>query len=341
MGELMSQHGYVDVCLQSHVAGWAIERGAPATLEVFVNDEMISRFECALRRPELAQFNIPPDAGFIFHFPSPLVSTDEVSIRFGNGKQLENSPTRQHRRHLEQILYGIEGGAGLEFGALDRPTISRERYNVSFVDHATRDQLALKYNDANNLALVDPSRIVHVDYIWSSGSLDEAVAGRRFSWGLASGVIEHVGDPIGWLAEIATVIEPGGRINLAIPEKTLTFDHARRVTTLAELLEDHHRGLKRPCFRHIFDHIVGVSPIGTPPENPSSRAEAVKRAYIVAERFEQQGLYADVHAHVWTHDSWRETWSAIETLGLAPLRVDKAFEPLPETAMFVVSFVRL
>lgn len=336
----MHQHGFLDVCLQSHIAGWATENGGPATLEIFVNDEMIAKIKCALRRPELVQFNIPADAGFIFHFPSPLHSNDEVSVRFGNGKHLENSPTRQHRRHLEQMLHGIAGRAGLEFGALDRPTVSRDHHDVSFVDHADHDQLVAKYSHANDPGLVDPSHIVHVDYVWASGALDKVVGGRRFAWALASGVIEHVADPIGWLAEIASVIEPGGRINLAIPEQSLTFDHGRRATTLAELLEDHRRRLQKPSFRQIFDHIVGVSPVGAPIESLSSRPDGIKQAYAVAEAAERDGLYVDVHAHVWTHDSWRETWGAIESLELAPLRLDRMFEPLPETAMFVISLVR-
>lgn len=317
-----------------------MEDGDPAILDIYVNDERIAQIACNCFRPELAPFNISPSAGFFFHFPSPLSATDVASVRFRNGEHIENSPSRQHVRHLEQMLHGVAGGPGLEFGALDRPMLSRERFDVSFVDHASSEQLRVKYQRVHDSSLVDPLHIVDVDYVWSGGSLDAVVGGKRFSFAIASGVIEHIGDPIGWLAQIASVLEPAGRLNLAIPQPPMTFDHRRRLTTPAELLDDHVRGLQRPNYRQIFDHLACAAPLGAPVADREARYETIRRAHGVAQAAERDGLYLDVHCHVWTPDSWLECWEAIEALKLAPLRVDHMFEPLPETAMFVVSLVR-
>ena len=91
------QQGFVDLCSQYHVVGWAIEQGDPATLDIFVNDRKVGQLKCDLRRPELTQYNIPEVSGFFFPFHSPLSATDEVSVRFRGGKHLEKSPTRPQR----------------------------------------------------------------------------------------------------------------------------------------------------------------------------------------------------------------------------------------------------
>ncbi len=91
---MVTQQGFVDLCSRNNIVGWAMERGDPASLDIFVNDRKVGQIACDLRRPELTQFNIPAGSGFFFPFPSPLAATDEVSVRFRNGKHLQNSPTR-------------------------------------------------------------------------------------------------------------------------------------------------------------------------------------------------------------------------------------------------------
>ncbi len=90
----IGQHGFVDVCMQSHIFGWAVENDRPAALEIFVNGRRVAEAECDMLRPELTQYNIPAGSGFFFVFASPLAETDEVSVRFRDGEHLENSPTR-------------------------------------------------------------------------------------------------------------------------------------------------------------------------------------------------------------------------------------------------------
>ncbi|MGJ0395317.1 MAG: hypothetical protein ACR65U_03685 [Methylocystis sp.] len=88
------RQGFVDVCMQSHIFGWAVENDGSATLEIFVNDRKVAQIACDFPRPELTQFDLPERAGFFFPFPAPLAATDEVSVRFSDGKHLENSPMR-------------------------------------------------------------------------------------------------------------------------------------------------------------------------------------------------------------------------------------------------------
>ena len=58
---------------------------------------------------------------------------------------------------------------------------------------------------------------------------------------------------IGWLREIGSVLADGGRLCLAIPDKRLCFDVNRDLTTMADLVDAHLRGLSAPGFRQIYD----------------------------------------------------------------------------------------
>lgn len=85
--------GYLDLCTESYVAGWAVTQGKPAELDIFVNDQHIRRIRCEVERPDLLLHGIPADAGFLFVFPRPLALTDSVSVCFPNGAHLNNSPS--------------------------------------------------------------------------------------------------------------------------------------------------------------------------------------------------------------------------------------------------------
>lgn len=57
---------------------------------------------------------------------------------------------------------------------------------------------------------------------------------------LNSHVLEHCFDPIKTIAEWMRVLKPGGLIFMIIPHKERTFDHARPITTMSELVNRTH-----------------------------------------------------------------------------------------------------
>jgi len=113
---------------------------------------------------------------------------------------------------------------GLEIGALCRPVISPAAGHIEYVDRLSTEALREKYAADPN---VDVSQIVPVSYVLGASTLPEAVGDARFDYVIASHVIEHVPDPIGWFREIAAVLKPGGVLALAIPDKRWTFDCRR------------------------------------------------------------------------------------------------------------------
>ena len=334
----MMNVGSLDYCTQSHCSGWAASDGRPARVQVFINDRFVSHVQCGLDRPDLVAHGLPRLAGFSFAFPRPLRMADWVDVRFETGAGLAQSPSTQHRERLRPLLEGIDPAErGLELGPLNRPILGKAEYRVFYVDHASKAELLAKYAQAGTTDKNDFEGLEEVDYVWADRPLI-AVAGGGFGYCLASHVIEHVADPIGWLGEIAAVLRPGGRINLAVPERTRTFDYRRTPSTAAAMVEAHRRGLRRPSFAQVFDHVAGVAPLGGPA--PDERAAAVA-AYRRAQEAEAAGEYVDVHCHVWDHDSFLACWRVIDALGLVPLRLAGSAPASGVWNEFTVAFERV
>ena len=327
--------GYLDICLQSRVAGWAVADDEPATVSVYINDVLVGTIACDQERADVAAVGRPIKSGFIFWFKEPLGHEDIVDVRFLGGPPLANSPSRDHLNRMRKVTYGIlPDERGLEFGALDKPTLYKSQYNVRYVDHANPDELRRKYK--GHEANVTMTLVQEVDYVWS-GSLLKVVVGDGWDYCLASHVIEHIADPIGWLAELTSILNKCGRINLAVPEQTRTFDYRRSLTTPAQLLDAWMRKLDRPSFGQIFDHCVGIHHPGSPEPDAIMRT---KEAFRIARAAECSGTYMDVHCHVWTYHSFLFCWEVISRLDILPLRLDASWPAEGKQGEFIVSLVR-
>lgn len=140
------------------------------------------------------------------------------------------------RRHYLLALIDPATQRGLEIGALCKPVVPPAAGRIEYVDHLPTEALREKYAADPN---VDIDQIVPVNYVWGASTLPEAVGDQRFDYVIASHVIEHVPDPIGWFKEIAAVLKPGGVLSLAIPDKRWTFDCRREVTSASALIESY------------------------------------------------------------------------------------------------------
>ncbi|WP_374353468.1 methyltransferase domain-containing protein [Chitinimonas sp.] len=229
--------------------------------------------------------------------------------------------------------------SGLEIGALCRPVVKPGIGPIKYVDHLDTPTLRSKYaNDAN----VDVDQIVDVSYVWGSQTLPEAVGDERFDYVIASHVIEHVPDTIGWLREIATVLKPGGKLSLVIPDKRYTFDAARENTGFAAVVEAYLLGRRHPGFREVLDHFSNAVALNdgvalhailsgskTAQELPLNHPGMIEvlgedglRHYF---NLINGGLYMDVHVHVYTPASVLALLAKLAAAGLLQMRV-AAFE---------------
>ncbi|OYT93150.1 MAG: methyltransferase [Burkholderiales bacterium PBB3] len=258
---------------------------------------------------------------------------------------------------VDKILSHIDPAnqSGLEIGALCRPIVAPERGPVRYVDHMDTAGLRGKYAVDPN---VDVDKIVDVSFVWGEHTLPEAVGDERFDYVVASHVIEHVPDTVGWLREIAAVLKPGGILSLAIPDKRFTFDARRENTTFAALIESHLLGRRHPGFREVLDHFDSVvavpgqvtaqtlwrdnpDPHHVPHAHPGiidRLGEDGLRHYF---NLVNGGLYMDVHVHVFTPDSLMRILARLACVGMLNFRVAHFFPTAQDDMEFFVSLERL
>jgi len=236
-------------------------------------------------------------------------------------------PNSRYTR-LEKLLGDLDvaNTHGLEIGALSTPVVRTPHANIRFVDHADQASLRAKYANDPNVVIDD---IMRVDEVWGDRTLAECFPGESFDYVIASHVIEHVPDVIGWLAEIANVLRPGGRLILAIPDRRYTFDVLRRETSLADLIDSHFRAARRPTPGQIFDCNANVANFthqdgwtehkpGQEPARFATRAYALSRA-----EKSRDGEYIDCHCSVFTACSLLELLDGLLELGMFPFRLER------------------
>lgn len=218
----------------------------------------------------------------------------------------------REKRHALLQGFDLRGKRGLEIGPLCFPLATRPECDVIYVDHCTTEQLLEKYKGHSN---IDPQKIVNVDFVWGERGLREVVP-RGVEYIIASHVVEHVPDLVGWLIEMSDCLVEGGELALVVPDKRFTFDVYRRCAALDEIRLAHAELRRRPGFRCVLDHFCNVvsadawalwsdysSVKGLKFNNPPELAELAAREH-------GQGKYIDVHCWVFT------PWHFLEVLGV-------------------------
>lgn len=199
-------------------------------------------------------------------------------------------------------------GQGLEIGPLHNPAVAKAESRVLYADHLPTAQLRAKY-EADGFP--DVSGIHDVDIVVGEAGLAHAVGDRRFSYVIASHVIEHVPDPVRWLEDIHSILEPDGVLSLAIPDKRYCFDRLRQTTTATQWIDAWLHRRSRPSPSNVLDALlneVALDGAITWKGDVDSSAlrhlthprEALRRAADVA----RQDIYRDVHCWVFTPASF-------------------------------------
>src|SRR4249920_2000015 len=104
------------------------------------------------------------------------------------------------------LLESIDVGTskGLELGPLANPVVRRDMGDISYLDHVDVESLRARY--ATHIGF-DVDAIVPIDFVSHTGSVREAVGEDVvFDYVIASHVIEHVPDLVGWLNDIRSVM---------------------------------------------------------------------------------------------------------------------------------------
>ena len=261
-------------------------------------------------------------------------------------KRLKNHQPKDRRaKLLNQIQPASQ--EGLEIGPLHRPIVTKVESagRIWYVDYTSADVLKEKYSNDPNV-LVD--EIVDIDYQWGKASLSELAKGQRFDYVLASHVIEHVPDMLGWLEEVGNVLKDKGILSLAVPDKRYSFDILRELSTMGMLLEKYLLHNRRPGPREIFDHFSLVSKVeinaawtGKLDKTELMRYHDLNQAFELAQDSFRTENYHDVHVNTFTPDSFLNLLEIAARLDLFHFIVVDYYDTELNTLEFFVSLSRL
>jgi SAM-dependent methyltransferase len=252
-------------------------------------------------------------------------------------------PKNALRTRRDKILGGLDLTAldGLEIGALDAPLITPDEGRIFFVDHAGTEFLKQKYRAEPS---VNSANIVDVGAVWGSQTLQQCIgASKKVDYVVASHVIEHVPDLITWLAEIRSILRPGGTLRLAIPDRRFTFDFLRYESRTHDVVDAYLRRARAPLPRQIMEHcnltrIVdcraawkGALDIANLRSHYSlsDGVELARNALI-------DGAYHDVHCWVFTPLSFALLCTEMAQLGLMGFACACHFETVTNELEFFI-----
>ena len=156
----------------------------------------------------------------------------------------------------QRLLGGIPRDAAiLEVGASYAPLAPKAAgWRTTIVDHDTAAELRGKYAGSH----ADLSVIEEVDIVWHGGPLHEAFdAGAHGTYDalIISHVLEHLPDPVSFLASADVLLAPGGVIVVAVPDKRFCFDVYRWPSTAGMMMQAHLEKRTRHLPGTIFDEV--------------------------------------------------------------------------------------
>ena len=252
-------------------------------------------------------------------------------------------PWRQFRQGTEAIatlttrqqtlLGGLDPASRLvEIGPSYNPIAPKAAgWKTTTIDHATRAHLIDKYRGHPG---VDVNRIEDVDFVWTSGSLADAVPAHlhgTFDAFIASHVIEHTTDLVGFLDTAATLLAETGVVILAVPDKRYCFDYFRPLTTTGDVLDAHAAERSRHTRRNLFNHrayVVKNAESGAWGQGPVQDLDFFHSFEEAVEMFETAGEgpgapYVDSHAWQFTPASFELLLLELARIGETDWRVDR------------------
>jgi SAM-dependent methyltransferase len=226
----------------------------------------------------------------------------------------------------------VDHGCGLEIGPLDKAVVKRvPGRQIYYCDYAGAEILRAKSSADPN---VNIDLIPEIDFIAPCIKI-ETFHGIAFDYIIASHVIEHVPDLIGWLNTLTSVLRNGGRIVLAVPDRRYTFDYIRPISTVGELVQAHVERRTKPSFSQVyegFSRAVKADTIvcweGSPYNGELEPYYSKDFALRLARDTVDNGAYHDCHCWVFEYESFLKVISELQEIGVLKARIMHHAEPV-------------
>jgi SAM-dependent methyltransferase len=237
----------------------------------------------------------------------------------------ENLPYRTEMNRNE-LLFSLfdPAGLGLEIGPSFNPLVSKaDGYKVEILDHLSAANLREKYKNAN----VDLSKIEEVDYVSDGGSILKLIGkAQHYDYIIASHVIEHTTDLLGFLSDCEQLLKDNGVLVLAVPDKRFSFDCLRSYSTTGQILQAHLEKRQRHTPGQVFDEIAynclrdGAIAWKNGDSGSLSFFRPLSDAKAVFEELQQHDIFHDIHAWQFTPSGFRLTMNDLYEIGVTKLR---------------------
>lgn len=216
-------------------------------------------------------------------------------------------------------------GKGVEVGPILRIVLNKQEHNVLYADYADETTLRTEYAKDPR---VDTARIPKIDLVIGDRLLDEVAGSEQFDYIVASHVLEHVPDFIGWIASCMRALKPGGVLSLAIPNARYSFDIKRRRTELSDILAAHVEQRRKPTLAQVADHFGNVCKINprdvwngtTTPEN-APRIYTPERTLAVLRSVARSDAYKNCHCWIFDEDRLEALIRGAVDLGLLKVEI--------------------
>ena len=229
-------------------------------------------------------------------------------------------------REEKLLLHLKKDGIGVEIGASHAPIASKKGgYNVHIIDHATRTELIDKYKDEG----VKLDNIEEVDFVWKGESYADLTGKTNFyDWIIASHVIEHVPNLVGFINSCDQILNDTGVLSLAVPDVRFCFDYFRPVSGLSKVLDAHYQNHKVHTPGSVAEFNLNLVKRDSQPgwgENALLKEEysftnSREEVFTSIERSASGKDYVDCHAWCFTPHSFRLMIHDLNDLGLIKMR---------------------
>ena len=280
--------GRIDSCTSYYVSGWASRRAGPCiAIDVMVNGREQGRVSPWIARDDIRAVLDNGALGFFFMFPTRLASGDVVELRDDLGTTIVGCRTIYRVFPLGEsdalyenrasIAASFLHGDGVEIGAFTQPTDLPPNRHVTFFDRCEPARLRTIYDERWCRPLIEPNVV-------GEAATLEGLADASYDFLVANHVLEHLEDPIGFLARVADKLKTGGRAMIAVPDMRYGADFIRALTPFDHLVADHEQGPERSRFDH---YLEDAALLGLEGEAALAHARAIMPDTTL------------VHYHVW------------------------------------------
>ena len=241
---------------------------------------------------------------------------------------IQPSRIELNRKSLLFSLFDATG-LGLEIGPSFNPLVPKsDGYNVEILDHLPAADLRKKYAGAD----VDLSKIEEVDYVSNGGSILGLIRKpKHYDYIVASHVIEHTTDFLGFVSDCEQLLNDRGVLVLAVPDKRFAFDCLRPYSTTGQILQAHMDKRQRHPPGKVFDEVAyncmrdGAIAWGAKDSGSLSFFRPLQDAKAIFEALEKHDTFHDIHAWQFTPSSFRLIMSDLAEINVIGLR-EKSFQ---------------